>query len=75
MVFRFFYLFLMENIQYKIILKMKAISKNSARVIFNFLNGNLGDGLWVFSGEYEKDGEDYGEPLFTTIDTEDGFPE
>lgn len=50
---------------------MKLISRKKAEGIWEELDGEPGDALWVLSGEYNEDDE----PLLTTIDPEDGFPE
>jgi hypothetical protein len=50
---------------------MKLISIKKAKEIWEANDGNPGEALWVLSGEYNEDDE----PLLTTIDPEDGFPE
>lgn len=57
---------------------MKLISIKKAKEIWEESDGNPGESLWVLSGEYgsdEEESEEFGEPLLTTIDPEDGFPE
>jgi len=50
---------------------MKLISIKKAKEIWKDFDGETGDSLWVLSGEYNEDDE----PLITTINPEDGFPE
>jgi hypothetical protein len=50
---------------------MKLISIKRAKGIWEANDGNPGEALWVLSGEYNEEDE----PLLTTIDPEDGFPE
>jgi hypothetical protein len=57
---------------------MKLISIKKAKEIWEANDGDPGEALWVLSGEYgtdEDEPEEFGEPLFTTIDPVDGFPE
>ena len=49
---------------------MKLISIKKAKEIWDANDGNPGESLWVLSGYNEDD-----EPLLTTIEPEDGFPE
>jgi len=50
---------------------MKLISIKRAKEIWEANDGNPGEALWVLSGEYNEEDE----PLLTTINPEDGFPE